>query len=397
MPVRSIKGVKNLRGLRVLVRVDFNVPIKGGRVADDSRLKSSLPTIQYLTKAGARVILISHLGRPEGKRIAALSLLPIAKRLSVLLGKPVHHSREWQGPVAKRAAMGLKNGSILLLENIRFSRDESGNKGKLAKTLASLGDVFVMDGFAVAHRGDASVVGIPKYIPSYAGLLLAKEIDGLSKLLSSPTKPFVAVIGGAKMETKVPVIRALLPKMSMLLLGGGIVNTALKAAGYGVGDSLVDEAHRMTARSYARHRRVVIPIDVIVGKQRYGGRGRRVVVGKKPHVICKKGEAILDIGPATIRLFSSHLKRAKTILWNGAMGYFELKPFDTGTKSIARLIAARSKGKAFGVIGGGETLQVMQMIGMSDDVDLVSTGGGAMLEFLAMGKLPGIEALKRKK
>lgn len=395
MMIRSIASAKNLRGLRVLVRVDFNVPFKNGRVSDDTRLRASVPTVKYLVRQDARVILLSHLGRPDGKRVPKFSLRLVADRFTALLGRRVKHIPAYEGPAAKRAVMGMKNGEVVLLENIRFSPQESGNKGELAKSLASLGDIFVLDGFAVAHRADASVVGIPKYLPAYAGLLLKKEIDGLTKLTTRPGKPFVVILGGAKMETKVPVLKALLTKATAVLIGGGIVSTYLKAKGYGVGSSLIDEGAMKQARGLGKHRKIIWPVDVVVGKT-YGAGARRVLLLKKPHTICKKGEAILDIGPATLRLFASYIKRAKTIVWNGAMGYFEVTPYDVGTKAVARLVAGQSKGKAFGVVGGGETVQAVEMVGVRDDVDLVSTGGGAMLEFLGGKKLPGIEALRRK-
>lgn len=393
--ILSVKKITSLKEKRVLVRVDFNVAMKNGSVADDEKLKASLPTISYLIGKGAKVILVSHLGRPDGKRVESLSLAPVAKRLVKLIQAPVKHLPYYEGAQVEHAVSEMGPGEIIMLENIRFSSQEQGDKGNFARELASLADVFVLDGFAVAHRGDASVSGVARFLPSYAGLLLEKEINGLAKVTKNPISPFVAIIGGAKMETKIPVINALLPKVDALLVGGGILNTYLKGLGYGVGDSLVDKDYMADAIAYGKKRKIVWPVDVIVGKKN-SLHGRHVMLETQPHQICKKGEAIFDIGPETVRLFAGYIYMAKTLVWNGAMGWFEQKPFDFGTLSVARLLAARSKGKAFGVIGGGETVQSMEMVGMTDDVDLVSTGGGAMLEFLAGKKLPGIEALKRK-
>jgi phosphoglycerate kinase len=394
--IRSLRSLKNLKAKRVLVRVDFNVPVSNGRVKDDARLRASLPTIQHLVRAKAKVILVTHLGRPEGKHVRAYELEPVAKRLSKLLDQPVRQLSGYSGQTVARAIEASYPGDVLMLQNIRFSPLEQGNKGALAKELAELADLFVLDGFAVAHRADASVSGIPAFLPSYAGLLLEQEIKGLTKLMKTPKHPFVALVGGAKMETKIPVLDALMKKADVLLVGGGIVNTMFAAMGYGVGDSIVDASLLKEALRYAKHRKVIVPRDVVIGR-RHSAKARVVAVGKTPQQLCKKGEAIFDIGPETIRLFASHVKRAKMIVWNGAMGYFEQKPFDTGTLSVARMVASRSKGAAFGVIGGGETVQAMELSGMGEWVDLVSTGGGAMLEFLAGETLPGIAALQKKR
>ncbi len=394
MAIRSIKNLRNLRGKRVLVRMDFNVPVKNGKVLEDMRLVASLPTIHYLVSKKAKVVLLSHLGRPDGKQVSALSLAPIAKKLESLLKTPVTFVPEVVGSKVERAVLAMQPGDILLLENVRFSPNESGSMPVLAKQLAELGDVFVQECFAVAHRKSATISLLPRLLPQYAGLLFEKEITGLTRVTKAPPSPFVAIIGGAKLETKIPVINALLPTVDTILVGGGIVNTYLKAKGYGVGKSLFDEALTTTALAFGKKRKIVFPVDVVVGKT-FGHHGRRVILGKHPHQICKTGEAILDIGPGTIRLYASYIKKAKTLLWNGAMGFFEQKPFDVGTRSVARLIASQTKRKAFGVIGGGETIQAMELVHMSEYVDLISTGGGAMLEFLAGKKLPGIEALKR--
>ncbi|EKD67256.1 MAG: hypothetical protein ACD_48C00511G0002 [uncultured bacterium] len=397
----SITKAKNLSGKVVLVRVDFNVPIHRKKVLDDSRLVASLPTIQYLMETGAKVVLMTHIGRPEGKIVASLKVDPVVERLSELLKRKVKklETGNWKLSDAKKVALvkeigKLRPGQVAMMENMRFSKDEEKDTGTLSQELAALGDIFVLDGFAVAHRASASVSGIPKYIKGYAGKLLTTEIQGLSKVLNTPKTPFVAILGGAKMETKIPVMKNLVEKADAVLIGGGIVNTYLLAKGYRVGDSLVDKEFQVDAIKYCKRKNVIIPVDVVVGTKD-GKKVRVVKIKKTPHDICKKGEGIFDIGPETLRLYATHIKNAKTLVWNGAMGYFEQKPYDVATLTVARLVASRSKGKAFGVIGGGETLQAMEMVGMTADVDLVSTGGGAMLEFLAGDTLPGIYALQK--
>lgn len=396
-----ITQARNLNGKVVLVRVDFNVPIKKKRVLDDTRLGASLPTIQYLIEKKAKVVLMTHIGRPEGKSVASLKVDPVVQRLSELLGKKVQklETGNWKMSDKKKLEIvkqidKLRPGQVAMMENIRFAKDEAKDTGTLSQELAALGDLFVLDGFAVAHRASASVSGIPKYIKGYAGKLLTQEIEGLSKVLHKPKEPFVAILGGAKMETKIPVMRNLVELADAVLIGGGIVNTYLYAKGYKIGSSLVDKAFQVDAIKYCKRKNVIKPLDVVVGTK--NGKKMRVVdIKKTPHMVCKNGEAIFDIGPKTLMAFAEHIKGAKTLVWNGAMGYFEQKPYDLGTLTIARLVASRSKGQAFGVIGGGETLESMEMAGMMEDIDLVSTGGGAMLEFLAGTILPGIYALER--
>lgn len=384
-----------LKGKRVLVRVDFNVPVENGKVADDSKLVATLPTIEYLIRKRSKVIVVTHLGRPDGKVVPSLRVNPAAKRLGDLLGSRVDKLAGWQGIAVTKAIDEMKEGDVVMLENIRFAPEEQGNKGDFAEHLSNVADIFVLDGFAVAHRGDASVSGVAEYLPSYAGLLLEEEIKGLTRVMHRPAKPFVLIMGGLKTETKIPVIQSLLPKVDSILLGGGIVNTALAAVGYGVGGSAVDEKQLELAAWCARQVTTIMPLDAIVGDES-GRHVRHVYIPRQAAPLCKKTEAMLDIGPETVRLYASYIKKAQTIVWNGAMGHFEVKPYDVGTKAIARLVAARSKGRAYGVIGGGETVQAMELVGMTDDIDLVSTGGGAMLEFLAGQKLPGIEALKKR-
>jgi len=399
--MKLLSRQKNLKGKYVLVRVDYNVPLTKNRVIDDTRLVASVPTIDYLEEKGARVILVSHLGRPNGKEDPVLRMEPVRKRMAALLEKDVLklETGNWQLSNAKKLKLiaqidDMKNGDVALMENIRFSPDEEKNTGTLSQELANLVDLFVLDGFGVAHRRAASVTGVANYIPAYAGLLLEEEIKGLDKVIKKPKAPFVVVLGGAKIETKIPVMKHLLPKADSMLLGGGLVNTYLKAKGYRIGDSLYDKNFTKQALTYGKKRNAILPVDVLVGT--LDGKQHRVVdIKKTPHQICKKGEGIYDIGPKTIQLYAQYIKEAQTLVWNGAMGYFEQQPYHIGTMAIARLVASRSKGKAFGIIGGGETLQAMDIVGMRDDIDLVSTGGGAMLEYLAGETLPGIAALQK--
>lgn len=407
MKIRNIKQLRNLSGKTVLVRVDFNVPIKRKKVLDNTRLLASLPTIKYLTEKKAKVVLVTHVGRPGGKVVSGLKVDPIIEELGGLLKKKIKKLETGSWSTSAKATADkmrvklikdidkMRGGQVAMMENIRFSPDEKKNTGTLSQEMANLVDYFVLDGFAVAHRDSASVTGVAEYVPTYAGLLLEREIKGLEKVTTKPKKPFVAVIGGIKTETKIPVIKNLLPKTDNILVSGGIFNTYLKAKGYKVGASLVDKNYEKEVLKYCKSRKVILPTDVIVGTVD-GKHFRPVKLAKKPHQVCKKGEAILDIGPESIHLFSKYIKKAQTLVWNGAMGYFEQKPYDIGTLSVARLVASRSKGKAYGVIGGGETLQSMDIVGMSEYVDLISTGGGAMLEFLSGKELPGIKAVTKK-
>lgn len=400
--MKTLKSLRNLKGKRVLLRVDFNVPVKRGRVMDETKIRASLPTIVWLLRKKAKVVLLSHLGRPKGKRVAAMKMDPVIRCVSKLLGRTVEKidtgnwkmsKRKWTAVQERIAAM--HDGDIMMAENTRFAKDEKKNTGALAEHMASLGDLFVFDGFAVAHRPAASIAGIPAFLPSYAGPLLEKEMKGLEKVFKGKS-PFVVVLGGAKVETKIPVLDNLLPRADAILIGGAIFNTCLKAQGYEIQDSLIDAAFTKEALTYCKKKKIVTPRDVIVGSK--DGRHHRVVqIKRKAHEVCKRGEAIYDIGPETIRLYATHIKQAQTVVWNGAMGYFEQKPYDVGTLSIARLVASRAKGKAYGVAGGGETIQALDMVKMAEHVDLISTGGGAMLEFLAGKTLPAIAALNKKK
>ena len=393
MKIRTIKQIRNLKNKRVLVRVDFNVPVKNNKVVDDARILAALPTLQYLIKNNAKIILVTHFGRPKGAIVPELRVAPIAKRLSELLKDRVSQLTVSTGQKVEKAVKKLKRGHILFLENIQFEPGETTNDSKLAKVLASYADYYITDNFAQSHRKYASISAVAKYIPAYAGLLLEKETVGLSKAIEKPKKPFVLVLGGAKMETKLPVLKNLLPKADYILIGGGIFNTYLKAKGFNVGKSLVDNDYLKEALKYCGAKKVIKPVDVVVGKE--NGEDFKVMKIDKEFEIGDKRYVIFDIGPETIRLYAQYIRQAQTIVWNGAMGYFEQKPYDVGTLSIARLVASRSKGKAFGIIGGGETLQAMEKVKMTEFVDLVSTGGGAMLDFLAGDVLPGIKVVSK--
>ena len=391
--MKSIKNVRSLKGKRVMVRCDIDVGTDkaGKKILDDTRIVANIPTLQLVLAKGGKLICVAKRRRPKGKRDKTMSLKIVVNELKKHFPKYnvklVNDFRK-----SKKVFQTQKKKDILVLENIRYYTDEREEDAGFAQELAALADVFVSDVFACVHRKDTSVFVVPQYLPSYSGLLLDNELRVLSQLVKKPKRPFVVVLGGGKLETKIPVMKNLLTKADRLLVGGALVNTYFKAAGYSVGKSLVSDELGGEALRYIKKKQVTIPIDVVVGD--WGGKKTRVVqVRKNPHQLCKRGEAILDIGPETITLFAKHIKEAKTLMWNGAMGYFEQEPYHVGTMSIARLVSSRSKGKAFGVIGGGETLQAMDMAGGMEDIDFVSTGGGAMLTFLAGEELPGMKAL----
>lgn len=401
MKIKTIPARSDLKGKRVLVRVDFNVPLKNGKIKEAYKIEKSLPTIEYLKRAGAITILMSHLGRPKGID-KKLSLKPAAAALGKMLkekivfieigDREINDKKIFAKKIAKLNV--LKKGSIVLLENIRFIKGEEKNDLKAAKALSSLADIFILDGFAVAHRDSASVTGVSKYLPTFAGLLMQEELAGLARLTEKPKKPFVIVLGGAKMETKVPLIKKLLPKATQILVGGGIINTCLWAKGADVGRSIVDKNFKKTALSYWKNKKIVMPVDLIVGETS-GRRAKTAVMSPKFNIGNSKF-GIYDIGPKTVSLFAKIIKKANTLVWNGAMGMFETAPYQWGSNSVARLLGSRAKGKAFGVAGGGETVEIIKKLKLMDQIDLVSTGGGAMLEFLAGKKLPGVGTVIKK-
>jgi phosphoglycerate kinase len=389
MPKRSIAGV-DVRGKRALIRVDFNVPLRDGEVVDDTRIRAALPTIQALLDGGAAVILATHLGRPQGRRDPAYSVAPLARRLSELLQREVQTVADVAGPEARHAAAALQPGDVLLLENTRFERGEETNDPALAAALARLGDLFVNDAFGAAHRAHASTVGITAHLPAYAGLLLQREEQVLSRLLHEPERPFVALLGGAKVSDKLAVLDHLLVRVDALLLGGGMANTLLLVQGYEIGSSLaepdrIDDARRLIAMASRRGVPLLVPTDVVVAPSLESETGTVVPVGGVP-----PDQAIFDIGPETISRFCTRIARARTLFWNGPMGVFERAPFSAGTLDIARCVA---QADAFTVVGGGDSLAAIDAAGVSDRIDHISTGGGASLEFLEGRPLPGIAAI----
>ncbi len=392
MDKRSVRDV-DVTGRRVLVRVDFNVPLDASRrVADDRRIRESLPTINHLLERGAVVVLMSHLGRPGGRVVEELRMAPVAERLAQLLGRPVHMLRDCIGPEVEAAVAGLKPGEVALVENLRFYPGEEANDPEFAAALARLGDLYVNDAFGTAHRAHASTVGIAAYLPAVAGLLMEKEIRYLSRLLESPEHPFVAVLGGKKVSDKIGVLQNLLKRVDAVLVGGGMAYTFLRAQGYGVGRSVVEEDKLEMAQELldlARGRGVefVLPEDVVVAERASSDAPRRIV----PAAEIPEGWIGLDIGPQTARRFAQVIQEARLVVWNGPMGVFEMEPFSEGTRAVAEAMA-RCPGTT--VVGGGETAAAVEQFGLLDRFDHVSTGGGASLEFLEGKELPGIRVLQ---
>lgn len=387
MKLNSIKNLKKIKGQRVLVRVDFNVPLKDGEITNDYRLQAALPTLEFLLSQGARVILLAHLGDPDGVIVPELSLKPVAVRLGELLKRPVIFVKETVGYRADEAVAGLKDGEILLLENLRFNKGEYQDDIKFSKKLATYGDVYVNEAFSVCHRQQASVSSLRRLLPSYHGLQLSGEIEALDKILK-PEKPLVVVMGGAKISTKLPLIKKLKEPADKILIGGALANNFFKFSGLEVGQSLVDEDELSELEVFFKKGKIdsdlLLPVDVIIKNEK--GQAQLLPVEK-----VGKTDTILDIGPETIRLFSDHIKKAQTIVWNGPMGYFEERAYNTGTLNIAMAIAARSTGHAFGLVGGGETVAALGETKMSEYIDFISTGGGAMLSYLGGEKMPGLD------
>jgi phosphoglycerate kinase len=395
MKLATLSRFKKLKGKRVLLRVDFNVPLgPKGKIGteEDARIRACLPTIEHLLKAGARVIAVSHLGRPEGRE-KKFSLEPVAKHLAKLVDARVRFvpdSIEDDEKVERKLAL-LKDGEIALLENIRFYEGEEKNSVFLARRLASFAELFVNDAFAVAHRAHASTVGVAKLLPSVAGLLVEQEVKHLSHVLDKPKRPFVVLMGGAKISSKLPTLEKLLKVADKVLVGGGMANNFFKAKGLKTGDSLVSATDVKLAKRLLSKRNLLLPLDVLVTT--------RLDEHANPQVRLPgdigKGEHVVDVGTETVRAWAGHLKEAKTIVWNGPIGLFEIKKFSHGSVALGRVVAARSSGKAFGVVGGGETVQCLERTGMAEFVDHVSTGGGAMLDFLAGKELPGLAPLMK--
>lgn len=384
---KTIRDIE-VAGKRVLVRVDFNVPLAEGRVTDDTRIRAALPTINYLLERGAKVILMSHLGRPKGKVVDELRLNPVADRLAELLGKPVRKLDDCIGPEVEAQVAQMQPGEVILLENVRFHPEDEANDPGFAQRLASLGDIFVNDAFGAAHRAHASTVGVAKHLPSVAGFLMEKELTFLGQALTAPAHPFVAILGGAKISDKIGVIENLLTKVDALLIGGGMANTFLKAQGYEIGQSLVEDESLDVAREMLERagEKLALPVDVVIA-DRFDAAAKSNVV---PVDQVPKDWRILDIGPKTVELFRRKLAGAKTVVWNGPMGVFEFPRFAAGTEAIARILAESG---ATTIIGGGDSVAAVEQAGLADRMTHISTGGGASLEFLEGKELPGVAAL----
>jgi phosphoglycerate kinase len=391
MNKKTIRDV-DVKDKRVLVRVDFNVPLAEGRVADDTRIRAALPTIQYLLDRDATVLLCSHLGRPKGKTVDDLKMDPVARRLSELLGRQVTKLDDCVGPEVQAAVEAASPGDVILLENTRFHAEEKENAPAFAAQLAALADLYVNDAFGSAHRAHASTEGVAHHLPAVAGFLMERELEFLGGALTSPQRPFVAILGGAKISDKIGVIENLLGQVEGLLVGGGMANTFLKADGYDVAESLVEDGSLDTARTLIQRagNKLVLPVDVTVADRFDAEAFSQVVsVGEVP-----PKWRILDIGPRTLELFQEQLVGARTVVWNGPMGVFEFPKFAQGTEAVARMLAALPH--ATTIIGGGDSAAAVQRAGLADRMSHISTGGGASLEFLEGKTLPGVAALLDK-
>jgi phosphoglycerate kinase len=390
MNKKTIEDV-DVAGKRVLCRVDFNVPLKDGVITDDRRIRAAIPTIQYLVDHGAKVILCSHLGRPKGQVVEELRLNPVAARLAELMGRPVTKVDDCIGEDVKKAVAAMKDGDILLLENLRFHSEEEKNDPDFAAQLASLAELYVNDAFGAAHRAHASTEGVTKHLPAVSGYLMKKELDYLSRVISDPERPFVAILGGAKVADKIPVIQNLLTKVDTLIIGGGMAYTFFKAQGLEIGKSLLDEEGLELARkamedAKARGVKLLLPTDIVVAAEFNNDSPSRVV----PADQIPADMMGLDIGPESREAFAAEIKTARTVFWNGPMGVFEMPNFAHGTLAIAEALAASG---ATTVVGGGDSAAAIEQMGYADKVSHVSTGGGASLEFVEGRELPGVAAL----
>lgn len=387
---KTIEDV-DVKGKRVLVRVDFNVPIKDGKVGDDTRIRAALPTLEYLLDHGAALILCSHLGRPKGEVMPEYSMRPVAMHLSSLLGKTVAFAEDCIGPIADKAAKALNPGDVLVLQNTRFHVGETKNDPEMARQLASLADIYVNDAFGSAHRAHASTEGVAKFLPAVAGFLMENEIRYLGQAIENPARPFIAILGGAKISDKIGVIRNLLEKADQVLIGGGMANTFFKAQGYPVGDSLVEDEALETAKEIlakgGKHLR--LPVDIVIA-DKFDADAERKTMNMGP---VADGWRIMDIGSKTLDAYSKIIADAGLIVWNGPMGVFEMAPFAVGTFGLAKAVA---ESNATSIIGGGDSIAAVKQSGLADKITHISTGGGASLEMLEGIVLPGLAALQDK-
>lgn len=397
MTFRTLDDAKDLAGKTALVRVDFNVPMEGGKVTDDTRLRVALPTIQRLRDAGAKVALLAHFDRPKGQRVPSMSLKPVVQPLEELLGAPVRFADDCIGPDAVEAIRDLDAGGVVLLENVRFHAAEEANDPVFAQKLADLGDLYVNDAFSAAHRAHASTEGVAHHIPAYAGESMRRELDALDAALGNPQKPVVGIVGGSKVSTKLDLLKNLVGKLDTLAIGGGMANTFLYAQGIDIGGSLAekdmaDTAREILAEAEAKGCDILLPVDVVVATEVKPGADARTV---KTDEALATEDKILDAGPHTVARLNAAIDASKTLIWNGPLGVFEVPPFDAATVAAAKHVAERTKaGALIAVAGGGDTVAAVGHAGVSADLTFVSTAGGAFLEWMEGKPLPGVEALR---
>lgn len=392
MQLNTIKEA-DLKGKRVLIRVDFNVPLKNGVVTDNTRIKAALPTVQYILDQGASLVVMSHFGRPKGQKNPDFSMAPIAKEFEKLLGKPVKLAPDVIGSEVEAEVKALKPGEVLLLENVRFYKEEEANDPEFAKTLASYGDIYCNDAFGTAHRAHASTEGVSHYLPSYAGFLIEKEVKFMAPLLENPEKPFVAIIGGSKVSSKITVLESLVKTCDTIVIGGGMAYTFLSVLGNKIGKSLFEPDYVDTAKAFLEKAKekgvkVILPVDNVCAKE-FSENAEPILVDSDNISDDLMG---MDIGPKTVALITDALKDAKSVVWNGPMGVFEFDAFAKGTEAVAKALAASN---ATTVVGGGDSVAAINKFGLASKISHVSTGGGASLEFLEGKTLPGIKALEK--